>query len=218
VDNNANWTHCFVSFATRNFYIVENNIYSSIQMELVLFPWKQWLCNRYATMLHYTYIAYLVVVEGSTVHNLWVPSRQHAQPIMILTVLHKLYWVTSVKVFLLKEFGLDMFFWEVWFGWLSVIKKIETAQLPICKEPHIFSSWTEDTSHLYILSSYLLLFIVFFALFNSILRACSCYLAFCWSSFIHSFTIWVRQLMPRMHLSLGLIVQVEVSYMKTSYF
>jgi len=39
-------------------------------------------------MLQYTYIAYLVDVEGSTVCNLCVPSQQHAQPIMILTVLH----------------------------------------------------------------------------------------------------------------------------------
>jgi len=60
------------------------------------------------------------------------------------------------------------FFWEVWFCWLSVIKKIKAAQLPICKESHIFSSWTEATFHLYILSSYLLLFMVFFALFNSL--------------------------------------------------
>jgi hypothetical protein len=48
------------SFTMPNFCIVEINIYSSIQMEL-LFPWKQWLCNKHATMLHYTYIAYLVV-------------------------------------------------------------------------------------------------------------------------------------------------------------
>jgi len=57
-------------------------------MEHVLFPWKKWLCNKCATMLQYTYIAYLVDVEGSTVCNLCVPSQQHAQPIMILTVLH----------------------------------------------------------------------------------------------------------------------------------
>jgi len=57
-------------------------------MELVLSPWKQWLCNKRATMLHYTYIAHLVVVEGSTVCNLCFPSQQHAQPVMIVTVLH----------------------------------------------------------------------------------------------------------------------------------
>jgi len=55
-------------------------------MELVLFPWKlviQQMCHN----VHYTYIAYLVGVEGSTERNLCVPSQQHAQPIMILTVL-----------------------------------------------------------------------------------------------------------------------------------
>ena len=97
-------------------------------MELV-FPRQQWL-RKHATILHYTYVFYFVAVEGSTVCDLCFPSHLHAQPVMTLNLLQEPYWVTSVKVFLLKEFGSsDINFQEVRFCRLSAIKMPELKKI-----------------------------------------------------------------------------------------